>query len=255
MAPDEPGPAGEAEARRAKDLLSELDHRPVVGHQLVRRLAARRWGRGPASCCSPRIFERYAIADPFDPSAEDVSPVKLGPVGLKFKERREPARHARVKDPQKKKAGHAWSAPAGASKIQSAPAGIPKAKPAPAARPSPSPATASKAPATSEEASEPSPERSPPRIVAPRSARAASGRFRMQRTSTRAPRVRSLPAEPRLVPDATGDASRSHEPAKPGGDTRSGPPGPVGLDDLFGAATAAGRDKRLGRKRDPKKNS
>ncbi len=255
MAPEEPGPAGEAEASpageaetgRAKDLLPEMEPRPVVGQALVRRLAARRWGRGPATCCSPRIFERYAMADPFDPSAEEASSVKLGPVGLKFKERREPARHAQVKDPQKKKKS---------SQVWSAPSGIPKAQPAPAPtpKPSPPPAAASKAPPPPDAEQEAPLERAPPRIVAPRSARAASGRFRMQRTSTRAPKVRPLPAGPQLVPDAPTDSSRSDEPGELSAKTRPGPPGPVSLDDLFGAATAAGRDKRLGRKPDPKKD-
>jgi hypothetical protein len=228
----------------AKDVLPDQPHRPALGERLSRRVGQRRFERAPIVSCTGRLFERYDIADPWDPDSKD-RPVALGPVGMRFEERRQPAPHAKVKEPRKKESEKpAWTPPKG---IPDARGSQPQPSPRPAARSAPSsarrpasPATADAAPAEGQPAPLP-PIAPPPRGTMAKSQR--SGRFRMKPTSTAGPKVREV----RRVVEAPApgvEAPAEEEPARPVA------PQPQSLDDLFGNLGGGGRDKRVRRKKD-----
>ena len=233
-------PAGglpDAEEPRAKDCLRSLPLRRVLGEALVARVGRRRWDRAPVTCCSGKIFSHHSLPDPWDPAGVE-APLALGPVGLRFEERRQPAPHARVKE-ERKPEKQAWTAPKGVSEA-------PRAKPGAA----PSPAPVRKAGPAPDLKAAPAPPRPLPAEPPPRPAgsrrqaleppRAGAGRFRLQPTATSAPRVRQLPpVQPDPVPEPI--------PADPEPASKVPPPEPArGLDDLFGVQ-GGGRDKRVGR--------
>jgi hypothetical protein len=232
---------------RAREVLGEGPPRRVVGQRLAERIGARRWERAPVVCCSERIFERCELADPWDPAASD-RPIAVGPVGMRFEERRQPAPHARVKESSK---------PPSPQQAWTPPKGIPQAAPKPAAakpaaqRPT-APASAGKpAAAGTPDPADPAASRSlPPVKPPPGGGKPSSGRFRMRSTSSTGPKVRSIPvvaAPPAPEPSETEAPAAAPEPeAAP----TAPPPKPAqGLDDLFGSLGQGGRDKRVGRKK------
>ena len=222
----------------AKDILGDQPTRRTPGERLSRRVGRRRFERAPIVSCTGRLFARYDIADPWDPDSKD-SPLAVGPVGLRFEERRQPAPHARVKDPNAKKKNTdrpAWTPPKGIPDAQAA-----KKKTAPAAASVPRPASPDPQAQPPVAGETPAPQM-PPVAPPPRGKlqkKAGSGRFRMRPTSTSGPRVRQVQrvVEKRDVADAPAPQA-------------SPPPAPQSLDDLFGSLGAGGRDKRVGKKKD-----
>lgn len=237
--PPAPADASGDGDERAKDILKDQPHRPTLGERLSRRVGARRFERAPIVSCTGKLFARYELADPWDPDSAD-RPLALGPVAMKFEERRQPAPHARVKEPKKKGADRpAWTPPKGIPDARSS-----KPKPAAAAARSPAPARADKPQAAAPAAKDqprPMPPVAPPPKIGKAAKKSASGRFRMRPTSTSGPRVRQVQ---RVVeaPAADRDDSPASSPDPP-------PRQPQSLDDLFGAM-GGGRDKRVGRKKD-----
>jgi hypothetical protein len=90
--------------KKAKEILNELLTRTVLGHTLIRSVGRRAWER-PNVSISPKLYEIYAIPDPYLPSKEAKKwLIGLGPVSLKLGEnRRQPAPHLRPKEPPKPK--------------------------------------------------------------------------------------------------------------------------------------------------------
>ena len=237
---DPPAPNEDA---LAKDILDEQPTRRTPGERLSRRVGRRRFERAPIVSCTGRLFERYDIADPWDPDSKD-SPLAVGPVGMRFEERRQPAPHARVKDPNAKKKNSdrpAWTPPKGIPDAR----GAKKPDPAPAAAAIPRPSNpVPQAPQPVPVPDEAPPPQMPPVAPPPRGKlqkKAGSGRFRMRPTSTSAPRVRQVQRAVEHRDDA--DKPAPEPQASP-------PPAPQSLDDLFGSLGAGGRDKRVGKKKD-----
>ncbi len=236
--PDTEPPADDT---RAKDLLADQPVRRAVGERLSRRVGGRRFDRAPIVSCTGKIFARYELADPWDPDTKD-RPVALGPVGMRFEDRRQPAPHAKVKQPKSKKSDRpAWTPPKG---IPDARAGSKPSPPPPKPAPAPRAATPPR-PAAPPEPVEDQPAPLPPKAPPPRGKvqpKRSSGRFRMRPTSTSGPKVRQVT---RVVeapePDQGAPEPEPHSPP---------PAAPQSLDDLFGSLGAGGRDKRVGRKKD-----
>ncbi len=226
--PDQPETTDEL----AKDILKDQPSRRAAGERLSSRIAGRRYERAPIVSCSGRLFERCDLADPWEPDSTD-RPLALGPVGMRFEERRQPAPHAKVKEPPKKPERPAWTPPKG---VSAAPA-KPKSEPTPAPVRPPPPAAVAEAPKADPE---------PPRGLPPlpqKTHSSTSGRFRMRPSSpSTAPKVRRIQ---RVHEAVEGEPPRPEPEAPP---QRSGPPKPQSLDDLFG--NLGGRDKRVGRKKD-----
>ncbi len=232
---DEPEP-------RAKDVLREQPARQTVGERLSRRLGQRRFERAPIVSCTGRLFERYDLADPWDPDSSD-RPLSLGPVGMRFEDRRQPAPHARVKEPKKASERPVWTPPKGIPDARSAtPTPAPKA-PAPSA-PARRKARAEAPRAYPAPSSESQPAPLPPVAPPPRgtvSGTPHSGRFRMRPTSSSGPKVREV----RRVVEAP-EEPREEAPAA----ATPPAPQPQSLDDLFGNLGGGGRDRRVGRKKE-----
>jgi hypothetical protein len=230
----DPGAADE----RAKDVLGQQPTRDTPGERLCRRIGARRFERAPIVSCTGKIFARYELADPWEPDSAD-RPLSLGPVAMRFEERRQPAPHAKVKQAKKKSEAPAWTPPKG---IPDARTATPKPTPRPAPRPA-APAGAVKPPVQQGPVTEPLP--LPPVAPPPRgveaSKKASSGRFRMRPTSTSGPRVRSV--------QRSVEANTAEESPAPPSSPEPPPRQPQSLDDLFGSM-GGGRDKRVGRKKD-----
>ena len=141
-----------SEDLKVRDLIKrrELPDRRPLGARLAQRIGARMWER-PNVCFSGRLYARFGLADPWDPTGprDDPDPVSLGPVAVRLGEkRRQPAPHLRPKAPPKKKAE-----PDPLAKYRR-PAPKPKAapEPAPAPRPTSAPAPAPPAGAVGEAA-------------------------------------------------------------------------------------------------------
>ncbi len=229
----------------ARDVVLESEVRAVLGERLARRIAARRWERAPIVHCSARIYRRYDLADPWDVEAED-RPLALGPVGMKFEERRQPAPHAKVRDVSKP-GRPTWTPPTGIpdaprkrKEDKSAPKPAQPAAPQPRVAPTPPPPPQTGLEPESGLQADPSPAHSP----AGRSRRASSGRFRMRPTSTSGPRIRKVP---QVAPPRPLEASQSQA-AEPELDRSPQPAQPASLDDLFGGFAMGGRDKRVGKR-------
>ncbi len=222
-----------AEDDKAKDVLATLTPRKLLGERLLERVGARR-DDAPGAARRRRLFARLGLPDPYEPKASSDPGPGLGPVSLKLSERRRPAPHSRVRDPNRKREG------AGSFK----PSGVPKAPP----KPPPKPAAAAKpAPSEPAPAIDPAIQR---RLEAQKKAQEAveergrveaeerkstgtrgqGGRFRMRRTSATGPKSRPVETPPEETPEAAPEA-----PPKP--PIRRTPPGPAaGPDDLFGFA-------------------
>lgn len=233
-----------ADEPKARQVLSQLEPRVPVGDRTARRVGRRGFERAAIVSCSSRIFERYDLADPWNPRQDgEGESVRLGPVALKLTHRRQPAPHARVREPAAEKkprnpadrfrprgvpdAASGASSPPGPSAPRSGDSG-PAGKPRPGSSPKDD----------LEERRVPRPP--PPPRFTPRHRR--SGRFRLEPTATTSPRVEDAP--PQVVEVA--EPAEPEPPAEPL-DRSPGPGGgELGLDDLFGgASTAMGRDRRL----------
>jgi hypothetical protein len=242
------------EELRASDILHETDARRLAGESIGRRVGARAFDRARVAGCSPRLFERYDLADPWNPSKTDL-PVGLGPAARKLSERRPVAPHARVKGDEPAPASPDRS-PHWVGKVTEAPhdASPPgrsgRSAPRPARAPSGQAGPASSTPRSGEAAA-----------LQPvdRAARTSAGRFRLKATPVRprdfevrdiadtqieahaaptpgldgSPDTRSVPRAKRPAKDATTPA-------------RMKPASMMNLDDLFAAAGAQGRDRRVG---------
>lgn len=222
--------------QRAKDVLGQQPVRRTLGERLSRRVGGRRYDRAPIVSCTGKIFARYDLADPWEPDSED-RPLSLGPVGMRFEERRQPAPHAKVKTPKAKQDKPAWTPPKGIPDARGSKTSAPSAA---AAKPRSIPAPRSAQPPPASEVASPAP--LPPVAPPPRGTvlkKHSSGRFRMRPTSTHGPRVRQVQ---RVVEH---EETAPPEPAP----TTSPPPPPQSLDDLFGSLGAGGRDKRMDRKK------
>ena len=90
--------------KKAKEILTELPKRKILGSLLLKRVGRRKWER-PNVAISAKLYRIYSIPDPYLPSAESRKwLVGLGPVSLKLGEnRRQPAPHLRPKEPLKPK--------------------------------------------------------------------------------------------------------------------------------------------------------
>lgn len=243
---------------KAKDLLHDLPVRERLGERLIARVGARR-DDAPGAARRRRLFERLGLPDPYDPKTKSDSGPGLGPVSLKLSERRKPAPHSRVKDPNQKKSQ------GGPGSFK--PSGIPKAP----EKPPPRSAAEVAADYAKRQAKKPSAsERKVPdidpaiqrklqaqrqaqeAIAARRAAEAEAkedgrgnrGRFRMRRTQATGPKSR--PVEPPPEPESVSEEPVEETPKPP---PRRAPPGPGGgLDDLFGFAdegrVRVGRQKK-----------
>ncbi|MFH1467295.1 MAG: hypothetical protein ABIO70_23125 [Pseudomonadota bacterium] len=224
------GGVEERDERRAHEVLTERPPRRVAGQGLAERVGARRWERAPVVCCSERIFKRCEVADPWNPDSSD-RPIGIGPVGMRFEERRQPAPHARVKEPKKPSSGPVWTPPTG----------IPQAAPRP---PAAKPAAAVRRPPSDEPLGPAAGRSLPPVAPPPVEAKSRSGRFRMRSTSATGPKVRPLP----VIATPSPAEQVEPNPAPPAETPRPGPQ-PQSLDDLFGNFGGGGRDKRVGKKK------
>jgi hypothetical protein len=131
---------------KVRDLIKrrELPDRSPIGARLAQRLGARMFER-PNVCFSARLYKRFGLADPWDPTGprDDPDPVALGPVAVRLGEkRRQPAPHLRPKTPKKKKQQAAdplakWRRPAPKPKATPEPAPAPRPTTAPAPAPPP----------------------------------------------------------------------------------------------------------------------
>ena len=119
---------------RAKDLLATMKPRKSLAERMLTRMAGRAFERPPVATSS-RLYDYFDVPDPYAPKPhKDKWEAKLGPTALRLGEnRRQPAPHMKVKDPnQKKKAQQ--------KPQQFRPQGIPQAKTrSEAPRPSPPP--------------------------------------------------------------------------------------------------------------------
>lgn len=247
---------------KAKDLLrGGMRAREPIGSRMLDRVGRRR-KQGPGSERRSKLFARMGLADPYDPDAKE-RPLQIGSVGLKLDKKRQPAPHARVKEPRKPKGRPGGKASAG-ERPQWNPKGIPKAKPKPKPRPKQAPPKPSNVPASRvprRPGTKPPPaqalptappevaEGEPPRLGLPPKAQKPKGRFRMRRTSTSGPKVRKVEkAQPApVVETSTPEATQPPPPPKKPVE-RSAPRGDVGLDDLFGMGGGEGR-MRMGRRK------
>ena len=93
---------------KVKDVLKKWPKRNILGHKVIRTVGRRAWER-PNVAISSRLYEIYAIPDPFLPKKSDRKwLIGLGPVSLKLGEnRRQPAPHLRPKPPPSKKKANA----------------------------------------------------------------------------------------------------------------------------------------------------
>ena len=134
-----------SEDLKVRDLIKrrKLTSRRPLGDRLAARLGARMWER-PNVCFSDRLFKRFGLADPWDPTGprQDPDPIALGPVAVRLgAKRRQPAPHLRPKSPPKKKAApdplakYRRPAPKAAAAPEPAPAPRPTSAPAPAPPP------------------------------------------------------------------------------------------------------------------------
>ena len=231
-----------ATEERAKDVLEGQPQRRIVGERLSRRVGRRRFERAPIVSCTGWIFARCELADPWDPDSKD-RPLAHGPVAMKFEERRQPAPHAKVKQPMKKSDKPAWTPPKGIPDARSSPS-VPEPSPRPAAqapRKAPTPQPPAKA-STEDDALLPRPPVSPPPRGVDAPKKRSSGRFRMRPTSTSGPRVRQVQ---RVVEDSAPDTPSAEQEV-----VRTATPQAQSLDDLFGNLGGGGRDKRVGKKKD-----
>jgi len=89
---------------RAKDILATMKPRKSLAEQMLERMAGRAFQR-PKVATSSKLYEYFDIPDPYAPKPHiDKWEAKLGPTALRLGEnRRQPAPHMKVKDPNKKK--------------------------------------------------------------------------------------------------------------------------------------------------------
>jgi hypothetical protein len=227
---------------RAKDILDQQPERRAPGASISARVGGRRYDRARVVSCSPRIFERFDLADPWEPDSKD-RPLSLGPVGMRFEERRQPAPHATVKQAQKKSDKPAWTPPKGIPDARGSKKHEEPQRRAPPPKPpsAPAPPPAPPRPAAPEPGQPtPLPPKAPPPLGVV-SKPNTSGRFRMRPTTSTGPRVRPL----NRVVETTDEPQKSSEPPRP----EPAPSAPQSLDDLFGSM-GGGRDKRVGRKKE-----
>ena len=86
--------------KKAKEILTDLPERKVLGHRMLQTVGKRAWER-PNVAISSKLYNLYAIPDPFSPN-EEIKKwfIGLGPVSLKLGEnRRQPAPHLMPKEP------------------------------------------------------------------------------------------------------------------------------------------------------------
>lgn len=130
-----------SEDLKVRDLIKRrgLAVRRPLGERLAARVGDRMWKR-PNVCFSNRLYLRFGLADPWDPTGprDDPDPVSLGPVAVRLGEkRRQPAPHLRPKSPPKKKeapdplAKYRRPAPKPKAPPESAPSSGPLRAPAP----------------------------------------------------------------------------------------------------------------------------
>lgn len=227
--------------KKAKDILDTLPVRRHAG-ELTHDRVGRRRTEGLGGPRRRKLFERLGVANPYDPDAKD-RPLALGPVALKLTDRRQPAPHARVRDPKKPKAAshdpgafrpNVPSAP----KPKATPRPSPKPTPPPAARPPqddkppPGPKGAPRLPVRpdlAEATGAPAPKR-PPVPTRPAFAtqdKKQAGRYRLRRTDAHGPKERKLETNTPLVEKAEEVVEAPKRTAGPAGNS-------AGLDDLFG---------------------
>ena len=86
--------------KKAKEILRDLPERKVLGHRMLKNVGKRAWER-PNVAISAKLYNLYAIPDPFSPNEETKKWfIGLGPVSLKLGEnRRQPAPHLMPKEP------------------------------------------------------------------------------------------------------------------------------------------------------------
>ncbi len=210
------------------DILDALPKRRRAG-DITHQRVGRRGQSGPGSERRRRLFARLGVADPYDPDAKD-RPIELGPVALKLTGKRQPAPHAKVREPK----GARSKDP---SSFKPSIPSSPRPKPTPPAKP-PAPAPATPAPGRPGAPKLPvRPEldgdsaKAPPRPPIPERPahetqdRRRAGRFRLQRTDAHGPKERKAAENEPLTEPVT-----ETPPTPP---PRRGPRD-GGLDDLFG---------------------
>jgi hypothetical protein len=242
--------------KKAKDILDTLPVRRRAG-ELTHDRVGRRRTEGPGGERRRKIFDRLGVADPYNPDAKD-RPLALGPVALKLTDRRQPAPHARVRDPKKKKsASHDPGAfkpnVPSAPRARPTPRPTPKAPPKPAAapppvsdKPPPGPKGAPRLPVRpdiAEATGAPAPARraAPTRPAHATQDKKKAGRYRLRRTDAHGPKERKVENNTSPLVEKTEEAVEAPK-------RTAGPAGnSAGLDDLFGFSGE-------GRMRRPKKD-
>ncbi|MCP4809256.1 MAG: hypothetical protein GY913_12370 [Proteobacteria bacterium] len=227
-----------ADDAKAKDVLEELTRRRTPGDRLTQRLGARR-DSAPGHARRKHLFERLGLPDPWDPKAKKAAPPGLGQVALKLSDRRRPAPHAKIRDPNKKKTAQQQHAPR-------APKAVPKPPPAPnVPKAAPKPTPAKKAPKAADlppgvdpaiqrrleaqaRAKKEREELAQARSEEASTEQARRGRFRMRRTNATGPKSRPVPRDLPKKKDEPPPPRDTAPPRRvPGGNSG-------GLDDLFG---------------------
>lgn len=258
--------------QRASEVMQDTQGARLAGSRINARIGARGFGRSGGIGCSPRLFERYDLADPWNPDTEDL-PLRLGPAAQKLTERRQPAPHARVKEDTPKPKPQPAPPPQPLS--QAPKYSAVSSKPAP---PPPRPGAAMVPRRSPRPAPEP-PEPPMSRQVTPRgeAPRASAGRFRLKSSapttrttlsqSFNEPEVlmiepvRNEPPAPEVSPPTPAEPSAPKDkpsapkdkPNQPRPNLRNGPD-LMNLDNLFAAATLQGRDKRVGQESEEPKS-
>jgi len=203
----------EVVSEKAKDLLraDRIDRRLRLGERLLQRVGGRMWDR-PNVAVSHRLYKRFQLDDPWAPpgSKSRKSAVGLGPVSLRFGEkRRQPAPHLKPKAPKKKKGPGAVDPVAKYRRPKPTPKPQASSQPTPAARP-------------------PTPKPAAPKPSGPQGKYAITGSSGEFGKTEKRGLVGNLPVRPDLQKDGkTGTKKPSASPSRPrsasGGPARTPP--------------------------------
>ncbi len=88
-----------AEEPLAREVLGSMPQRSTPGDRVARKLGRRAWERAAVCCCSPRLFRRHMLADPWDPASRDRHPIALAEAKPSLGERRLPTPHPPRRSP------------------------------------------------------------------------------------------------------------------------------------------------------------